>query len=332
MKLLVTGGAGFIGSHFVRLMLRKGHRVVNLDRLTYAVAGRTDNLADVARHPRYRFIRGDIREPRTVATAIRGASAVVNFAAESHVDRSIRDAAVFLQTNILGTQVLLDAARRARVRRFLQVSTDEVYGSREGAPASETAPLAPNSPYSASKAAADLLCRAYGVTHGLPVIITRSTNNFGPHQFPEKLIPLFILRALRNQPLPLYGDGGQVRDWLFVEDHCEGIRRALERGRPGEIYNFGAGHGRRNRDIVRMILKMMGKPRTLIQRVQDRPGHDRRYAVTIRKAARELGWKPRRPFAEALRETVDWYLAHPEWWRPRLAGVTLPLWARRKAG
>lgn len=325
MILLVTGGAGFIGSNFIRYYLRR-HRqgaVVNLDALTYA--GNLENVADCEGDERYRFIKGDITDPQAVEQAFLLAeqqlggvvTAVVHFAAESHVDRSIAEAGAFVRTNVLGTQVMLEAARRHGVERFIQVSTDEVYGSLPlddpEARFEESTPLAPNSPYAASKAAADLLARAYWRTYGLPVIITRCSNNYGPYQFPEKLIPLMISNALEEKPLPVYGDGRNVRDWIYVEDHCRGIEAALERGRPGEVYNFGGHAEMSNLDVVRAILRLVGKPESLITFVADRPGHDRRYAMRTEKAERELGWRPRWSFEEGLAATVEWYVEHRDW-------------------
>lgn len=333
MKLLVTGGCGFIGSHFIREVLatRRGWRIVNLDLLTYAGRGR--NLADLVRHPRYRFVRADIAGPAMGPLLARERpDAVVNFAAESHVDRSILGAAPFLRTNALGAQNLLDAARAARVGRFVQVSTDEVYGSIAGrARAREDRPLHPSSAYSASKAAADLLCLAAHHTHGQEVVITRCTNNYGPWQFPEKLIPLMITNALVGQPLPVYGDGLQRRDWIHARDHCRGVLAALEHGRAGEIYNFGAGTEPPNLRIVRAILRLLGKPPTLIRHVKDRPGHDRRYAVDTAKARRQLGWRPRVALDEGLAETVRWYRDHPAWWL-RLKDASFRAWYRKNYG
>jgi dTDP-glucose 4,6-dehydratase len=326
MRLLVTGGAGFIGSNFVRLALAEGwtSRIVVLDLLTYA--GNPDNLADLAADPRFRFVRGDIADREAVRRALAGPEpldAIVNFAAESHVDRSIEDAGAFVRTNVAGTQVLLDAARQAGVGRFLQVSTDEVYGSlAPGDPAfTERTPLAPNSPYAASKAAADLLCRAAAKTYGLPVVVTRCSNNYGPYQFPEKLIPLFVTNALEDRPLPVYGDGLQVRDWIHVEDHCRGLWAALTRGRAGEVYNLGGDGVRTNLDITRRILGLLGRPESLIRHVGDRRSHDRRYAVDWSKARAELGWAPRRTLDTGLPPTVEWYVRHEAWWRKVKSGA-----------
>ena len=314
--LLVTGGCGFIGSNFVRHLLAtdSGLSIVNVDKLTYA--GNLENLADVADDPRYAFRRGDICDRAFVEQTLADArpDAVVNFAAESHVDRSILDSGPFIQTNIIGTQVLLDACRKHAVPRYVQVSTDEVYGSlgAEGYFTEET-PLAPNSPYSASKTAADLLVRAYCHTFQFPGIITRCSNNYGPYQFPEKLIPLFISNAMAGLPLPVYGTGENVRDWIHVLDHCRGIEAALRRGRIGEVYNFGGRCELKNIDLTRTLLRLLGKPETLIKYVADRPGHDQRYAIDCRKAERELSWTPEVNFATGLRETIDWYQAHGDW-------------------
>jgi dTDP-glucose 4,6-dehydratase len=314
---LVTGGAGFIGSNFVELVLRQrpDWRVVNLDALTYA--GNLENLAAVEGDARYAFVHGDICEPADVArafTACRGPVSVVHFAAESHVDRSIQSGLPFVRTNVVGTQVLLDEARTRGVERFLHVSTDEVYGSLGASGKfTEETPLAPNSPYSASKAASDLLVRAACHTHGFPGLITRCSNNYGPYQFPEKLIPLMIANASEDKELPVYGDGQNVRDWLYVEDHCEALLAVLERGRPGEVYNVGGDNEYPNLSIVRLVLATLGKPESLIRFVKDRPGHDRRYAIDAGKIRRELGWTPRWRFEDALPRTIQWYRSHPEW-------------------
>jgi dTDP-glucose 4,6-dehydratase len=315
-RVLVTGGCGFIGANFVRWELETYPtlEITNLDALTYA--GNPDNLRDLEGHPRYRFVRGDIADRDLVTRLLaEGFDAVVNFAAESHVDRSIEDAAPFLRTNVLGTQCLLDAARAAGTPRFVQVSTDEVYGTLgpDDPPFTETTPLAPNSPYAASKAGADLLVRAAHHTHGMNTVITRCSNNYGPYQFPEKLIPLFITNALADIPVPVYGDGCQVRDWIFVTDHCRGVDAALRRGRPGAIYNFGGRSERYNIDVTRAILKLTGKPASLIRHVTDRPGHDRRYAIEPALAEAELGWRPTVDFESGLAQTVAWYREHTEW-------------------
>ncbi|MFB3901957.1 MAG: dTDP-glucose 4,6-dehydratase [Acidobacteriota bacterium] len=314
MKLFVTGGAGFIGSNFVRLMLtRPDLEILNFDCLSYA--GNLENLKEVENHPRYRFVRGDITDPRQVDGCLAGGfDAIVNFAAETHVDRSIVDSSAFVKTNVLGVQVLLEAARKHRVGRFLQVSTDEVYGSLgESGSFTEKTPLAPNSPYAASKASADLLVRAYFKTYGLDAVITRCSNNYGPYQFPEKLIPVMILNAMENRPLPVYGDGLYTRDWIHTEDHCRAIEMVLQKGRPGAVYNIGSNQEMKNIDLVKQILDILGKPYSLIQHVTDRPGHDRRYAIDASLIRAELGWAPQMTFGTALRQTVEWYQANPAW-------------------
>jgi dTDP-glucose 4,6-dehydratase len=299
----------------VRYFLQQhpGDSIVNLDKLTYA--GNPANLADVASDPRYRFIRGDIADPKAVEEAIAGCDAVINFAAETHVDRSIMDPGAFIQTDVYGTFVLLEAVRSRRVGRYVQVSTDEVYGSIEHGTFREIDPLQPSSPYSASKAGGDMMVRAYWVTHRLPVIVTRASNNYGPYQYPEKIIPLFITNALEDKPLPLYGDGRNVRDWLYVLDHCSGLDLVLRKGQEGEIYNIGSGVELDNLTLTHKILEHCGKPASLIQPVKDRPGHDRRYALDPSKL-HALGWKPDWSFEQALGETVEWYRTHEGWWRP----------------
>ncbi len=330
-KLLVTGGAGFIGSNFIQYILDKQQDLVlllDLDLLTYA--GNLENLEPVKDDPRYRFVKGDIRDKALVEKlfAEYDFDTVVHFAAESHVDRSILEPEVFLTTNIIGTQTLLDAAKRhwnldpdnkhsREYRpgvRYLQVSTDEVYGALgKTGMFTETTPLAPNSPYSASKTGADLIVRAYHQTYGLPVNITRCSNNYGPYQFPEKLIPLMIHNARQDKPLPVYGDGMQIRDWLHVKDHCSAIATVLEKGKTGEVYNIGGNNEKANIQIVRLILETLNKPESLITYVQDRPGHDRRYAIDNTKITRELGWAPAYTFEEGIKETIRWYLDHPGW-------------------
>jgi dTDP-glucose 4,6-dehydratase len=316
MKILVTGGAGFIGSNFLRYMLEQHHdyKIVNLDNLTYA--GNLENLKDLKDNTRYTFVKGDIANTKTVAEVMAGGiDAVVNFAAESHVDRSIEEPGIFVKTNVLGTQVLLDAARKYKVNKFLQVSTDEVYGTLgpEGL-FSEKSPLQPNSPYSASKTGADLLVRAYHKTFGLNVNITRCSNNYGPYQFPEKLIPLIITNALENKDIPVYGDGMQIRDWLHVSDHCSAIDLVLHNGADGEVYNIGGNNERTNLYIVKTVLKELGKPDSLIKHVTDRLGHDRRYAIDATKIRAELGWAPYHTFETGIKETISWYLNNREWW------------------
>lgn len=319
MRLLVTGGAGFIGSNFIRWVLthHPDDTVVNLDKLTYA--GNPANLADLAGSPRYRFVRGDICDGALVRELLAGVDAVVNFAAESHVDRSLVKPDAFLRTDVFGVFTLLEAVRERPVGRFLHVSTDEVYGSLAAGAAREDAPLRPSNPYAASKAAADLLIGAYVTTYGVPAVITRASNNFGPYQYPEKVVPLFITNALDGEPLPLYGDGRNVRDWLYVLDHCAALDLVLRRGRDGEIYNVGAGNELDNLTLTREILRLTGRPESLIRFVKDRPGHDRRYALDAAKV-RALGWAPRWEFGAALAETVRWYREHEAWWRPLKAG------------
>jgi dTDP-glucose 4,6-dehydratase len=320
MKLLVTGGAGFIGSNFIRHVLRAhpDDQVVNLDKLTYA--GNRANLADVEGDRRYTFVQGDICDARLVRDLLRGVDALVNFAAESHVDRSLTEADAFLRTDVFGVFTLLEAVRELRVPRLLHISTDEVYGSVASGSSAETDPLRPSNPYSASKAGGDLLALAYWHTHRVPVLITRSSNNFGPYQYPEKVIPLFVTNALDDLPLPLYGDGRNVRDWLYVLDNCAAIDLVLRKGADGEVYNIGGGHEVENVALTREILRLTDKPERLIQRVADRPGHDRRYSVDCAKV-RQLGWAPEHPFGAALEATVRWYRDHEAWWRPLKSGA-----------
>ena len=312
--ILVTGGCGFIGSNFVRYLLETEPDtcVINFDALTYA--GNLANVADLVGNPRYRFIKGDVTDREAVRVALVGVDAIVHFAAESHVDRSILDSGPFIRTNVQGTQVLLDAARHVGVSRYVQVSTDEVYGSlgAEGA-FTEATPLAPNSPYAASKAAADLLVRSYVHTFGMPALITRCSNNYGPYQFPEKLLPLFISNLLRDEPVPVYGDGLNVRDWIHVRDHCAAVAAVLRKGRPGEVYNIGGRSEWTNIRLTHTLLDLLGKPRSLIRYVADRPGHDRRYAIDCAKIETELGWKPAIPFEQGLSDTIAWYEANAPW-------------------
>ena len=319
MKILVTGGAGFIGSNFVRHVLtaHPDDAVVTLDKLTYA--GNPANLKDVEADPRHRFVKGDICDAGLVGDLMAEVDAVVHFAAETHVDRSNSGADEFLRTNVTGTFTLLEAARARRLGRFIAVGTDEVYGSIARGASRELDPLNPSNPYSASKAAADLLARAYWITHRLPVIVTRSSNNFGPFQYPEKVIPLFVTNAIDDVPLPLYGDGKNVRDWLYVLDNCAAIDVLLRKGKDGEIYNIGGGNEIENVVLTRQILRLTGKPETLIKAVADRPGHDRRYALDSAKV-RALGWKPAHGFPSALAATVEWYRSHEAWWRPIKSG------------
>jgi dTDP-glucose 4,6-dehydratase len=322
MRYLVTGGAGFIGSNFIRFLFDKygdDARVVNLDKLTYA--GIRENLAEYEGRANYRFLHGDIANPEEVAEAYKGVDGsgvdiVVNFAAETHVDRSLMEAGTFIQTDVHGVLVLLEEARKhaPQLRRFVQISTDEVYGSIEEGSFTESDPLNPRNPYSASKAGGDRMAYAYGQTYGLPVIVTRASNNFGPFQYPEKLIPLFVTNAIDDQPLPLYGDGRNVRDWLYVDDHCAAIDYLIERGTDGETYNIGGGNERENHEITHKILEIVGKPKSLIKPVADRQGHDRRYSISSRKLS-DLGFKFTADFDDTLERTVRWYAEHEPWWR-----------------
>ncbi|WP_028923709.1 dTDP-glucose 4,6-dehydratase [Pseudonocardia acaciae] len=328
MRIMVTGGAGFIGSHYVRRMLRETYpgdgdaaEVVVLDLLTYA--GSEANLAEVADSPRLRFVRGDIRDVELVTALMAGVDLVVHFAAESHVDRSITGAADFVSTNVGGTQILLQAALEHGVSKFVHVSTDEVYGSIPDGSWAEDHVLEPNSPYAASKAGSDLIARSYHRTHGLPVCITRCSNNYGPYQFPEKVIPLFLTNLLDGRKVPLYGDGLNVRDWLHVDDHCRGIELVAERGRPGEIYNIGGGTELSNRELTRLLLEATGHDWSMVEPVADRKGHDRRYSVDHTKIARELGYGPEVPFADGLARTVAWYRDRRDWWEPLRARAAL---------
>lgn len=318
MKIFVTGGAGFIGSEFIRLVLSldKGYTVVNYDKLTYA--GNLANLKSVADEPSYEFVRGDICDAETAERAMKGCDWVVHFAAESHVDRSIYEPSAAIQTNVTGTFVMLQVGRKLGVKRFLHISTDEVYGDMAaGAFADESSPIKPSSPYSASKAGSDLLVASYVRTYGFPALITRSSNNYGPFQFPEKFLPLLITNTLEDKPLPIYGDGKQQRDWLHVRDNCLGLVAVLERGRIGEAYNIGGSDIVENLDMARQVLRLMGKPETLLSYVTDRPGHDRRYALRCEKIERELGWKPTISLEDGLRRTIEWYKTHGDW----IAGV-----------
>ena len=327
MNIIVTGGAGFIGSNFVFYLLKHhpGYRVICLDKLTYA--GNLATLAPVMDHPNFRFVKGDICDRETVVQLFEEEQPdmVVNFAAESHVDRSIADPDLFLQTNLMGTAVLMDVCRTFGIQRFHQVSTDEVYGDlpldRPDLYFTEETPLHASSPYSASKASADLLAMAYHRTYGLPVTISRCSNNYGPYQFPEKLIPLMIVNAWHNDPLPVYGEGKNVRDWLYVEDHCKAIDLILHHGKNGEIYNVGGHNEKQNLDIVKQICRACGKPESLIVHVPDRKGHDLRYAIDPSKMQRELGWLPETDFETGIQQTIQWYLEHRDWWEPILSGA-----------
>jgi dTDP-glucose 4,6-dehydratase len=329
-RLLVTGGAGFIGSAFVRRLLSREDppSVTVLDKLTYA--GNLANLAEIAQHPAYTFVHGDIADASLVDELAKEADAIVNFAAESHVDRSITEPGAFLQTDVIGTFVLLEAARRHEHRRFVQVSTDEVYGHVETGHSDEDATLRPRSPYAASKAGGDLIAGAYATTYGLPVCITRSSNNFGPYQYPEKVIPLFVTNAIDDEPLPLYGDGLQVRDWLYVEDNCSAIELVLDQGEAGLTYNVGGGNELTNLELTRMILELLDKPESLVRSVPDRPGHDRRYGVDASRI-KALGWAPQHDFRAALADTVRWYRDREDWWRPLKDGEYAEYYRRQYA-
>lgn len=313
-RLLVTGGAGFIGSNFIRHILNKysDYLVTNIDSLTYC--GNLENLKDIEKDKRYKFVKGDIADPAIVKSLVKDCDIIVHFAAETHVDRSITDPYSFVRTNVVGTHTLLEAAKARGVERFIHISTDEVYGSIETGSFREGDPLEPNSPYSAAKAGSDLLARSYFTTFKLPVIITRSSNNFGPYQYPEKVIPLFVTNLLENKKVPLYGDGMNVRDWLFVVDNCEAVDTVLHKGIPGEIYNIGAGSEITNKELTYSILEILGKGKEFVEVVKDRPGHDRRYSLDISKI-KKLGWSPRHNFRKALESTVDWYSKNESWWR-----------------
>lgn len=314
MKMLITGGCGFIGSNFVRYILKKhpSYKIINLDKLTYC--GRRESLKDIEKDKRYKFVKGDICDEKIVGELIKGCDAILNFAAESHVDRSINDAKEFVRTNVEGVRVLLDAARKNKVKRVIQVSTDETYGSIQRGSFNETSLLHPNSPYAASKAAGDHLALAYHTTFKIPVIVTRSSNNFGPYQFPEKVIPLFITNLLENKKVPLYGDGLNVRDWLYVLDNCRAIDMILHKGKTGEIYNIGGEYEIPNIKLTRIILKLLNKTYNMIKYVPDRLGHDRRYSLDSTKIKR-LGWKPAKDFNTAIRETIKWYENNRSWWK-----------------
>lgn len=314
MKLLVTGGAGFIGSNFIHYVLANypNDEVVNFDKLTYA--GNLENLKDIEADPRYSFVKGDIGDAIAVEAALVGVEAIVNFAAETHVDRSILAAADFVKTDVLGTLTLLEAVKKLQIKKYLHISTDEVYGSIDEGSFTEESTLKPNSPYSASKAGGDLLVRSYFKTYGLPVIITRSSNNYGPFHYPEKIIPLFITNAIEGKKLPLYGDGKNVRDWLYVEDNCAAVDAVLRKGNLGEVYNIGGGQEVDNATLTKLILKELGKKEDLIEYVKDRPGHDRRYSIDCRKV-KKLGWQPRVAVQDGLKRTVAWYLENKAWWK-----------------
>ncbi|MFA6142152.1 MAG: dTDP-glucose 4,6-dehydratase [Candidatus Omnitrophota bacterium] len=313
-KLLVTGGAGFIGSNFIRHILNKyrDYEIVNLDKLTYC--GNPENLKDIAGNKNYKFVKGDIADSKVVEKLAKNCDVIINFAAESHVDRSILDPDSFVRTNVFGTHTLLQAAKKHGVGLFVQISTDEVYGSIQTGSFREDYPLKPNSPYSATKASADLLARSYYITYGLPVIITRSSNNYGPYQYPEKVIPLFITNLINDKKVPVYADGMNVRDWLYVIDNCEGIDAVIHKGKPGEVYNIGGGNEITNMELTRSLINMLGKDESSIEFVKDRPGHDKRYALDITKM-KGLGWQPTHDFKYALKLTVDWYRDNESWWK-----------------
>lgn len=315
MRILVTGGAGFIGSNFIRHMLNKypDYEIINLDKLTYA--GNLENLKDIEKNKRYEFVKGDIADPKIVAKWVREAQVIVNFAAETHVDRSIVNAGDFVSTNVFGTYTLLEAAKKNSISKYIQISTDEVYGSIEKGAFKESDELKPSSPYSATKASADLLAMSYYITYQLPVIITRSSNNFGPYQFPEKVMPLFITNVLEDKPVPLYGDGQNVRDWVYVLDNCEAIDQVMHKGKAGEIYNIGGSNELANIELTKKILELLGKSDEFIQPVTDRLGHDRRYALDCFKLRSELGWKPQHDFNQALKDTINWYKENQQWWK-----------------
>ena len=330
MKLLITGGLGFIGSNFVRYILKKypDYEIINLDKITYA--GNPENLKDVENDPRYKFVKGDICDRELVNDLVsrKKPDAILNYAAESHVDRSILDPDAFIKTDIFGTHTLLEAVRNHKIEKYIQISTDEVYGSIEKGLFIEESPLKPNSPYASSKAGADLLVRAYFKTYGLPVLITRSSNNYGPYQYPEKLIPLFITNLIEGKKVPLYGDGLNVRDWLYVLDNCSGIDTVLHNGKVGEIYNIGADNEKTNKEITEIILKQLGKDESSIEHVKDRPGHDRRYALDYTKL-KNLGWKPEYDFEPAIKETIEWYKNNPVWWKKIKSGEYLEYYKKQ---
>ena len=313
-SILITGGAGFIGSNFVRYMLNKyfNYRIIVLDSLTYA--GNLANLKEFEKNNRFLFLHGDIRDEKAVDNAVRNADIIINFAAETFVDRSIHGASDFIHTDVYGTYILLEATKKYNIERYIQISTDEVYGSIDSGSFHETSNIAPNNPYSASKAGGDMMVRSYFVTYKVPAIITRASNNFGPYQFPEKLIPLFVTNAIDNLKLPLYGDGSNIRDWLYVIDHCKAIDIVIHKGVEGEVYNIGGGNEMTNLEITKFILNYLNKPETLIQKVQDRLGHDKRYSVDSTKI-KSLGWEPSTNFESTLRETIEWYIKHEDWWR-----------------
>ncbi len=322
MKIVVTGGAGFMGSNFIHYLLRTypDYRVINFDKLTYA--GNLENLSDIDQDPRYEFVKGDIADPRAVrAVLAKGPDAIVNFAAESHVDRSVHDPKGFITTDVLGTYELLEAARQHGIKRYVQISTDEVYGAVHEGRSTEQSPMAPRSPYSAAKASADHLVEAYVATYGLPAMITRSVNNFGPYQYPEKLFPLFITNLIEGKKVPVYGDGKQVREWIYVEDHSRAVDAVLHRGRTGEIYNIGTGENHENIEITRLLLQALALHEDRIEHVKDRPGHDTRYALDSTKLRAELTWSPETTFSDGIQQTVAWYQANASWWQRIKSGA-----------
>lgn len=331
MTILITGGIGFMGSHFVRYILNKypEYTVVVFDKLTYA--GNPNNLKDVTNNPRYRFVHGDIADKITIQNVLHDYSidAIVNYAAETHVDRSIMEPMAFLNTNVLGVYQLLEAARKHGIQKIVHVSTDEVFGSTMNGTFTEDSPMQPNSPYAAAKAAGDLLCRSYWTTYQTPVIVTHSCNFYGSHQYPEKLIPLFITNLLEEKKVPLYGDGKNVREWIHTSDHCRAIDSILHTGKPGEVYNIGTGDEKPNHEVALLILELMGKGDDMIEWVKDRPGHDRRYAIDSTKLRRELGWTPAISFADGLRETVAWYAENESWWKPLKSGEYLEYYKKQ---
>ncbi|MBU1930102.1 dTDP-glucose 4,6-dehydratase [Candidatus Micrarchaeota archaeon] len=316
MKILVTGGAGFIGSHYIKQHLKQNPQdeIVNLDKLTYA--GRLENLKEIEENPNYSFQKGDICNTQDVEKAIQGCEGVVNFAAESHVDRSIQSATEFIQTDVFGAYCLLEASRKQGIKKFVQISTDEVYGQILEGQFTEESLLMPRNPYAASKAGADRLAYSFFATYGVPVVITRSSNNYGSHQFPEKVVPLFVTNLIRGKKVPLYGEGKQIRDWLFVKDNCEAIEAVLKKGKNGEVYNIGGGNEIPNIELTKTILELMEQSDSMIERVPDRLGHDFRYSLNHEKISKELDWKPKTPFEQGLRETVEWYKENENWWKP----------------
>ena len=328
MKILITGGAGFMGSNAVRFFLKNypDVQIVNLDKLTYA--GNLENLKDVENNPRYKFVKGDIADEKLVDEVVKDVDVIINYAAETHVDRSILDPKAFITTDVLGTYALLEAAKKYNIKKYIQISTDEVFGSIQDGKFREDSPFEPNSPYAASKAGGDHLCRAYYKTYGVPVIVTHSCNFFGPYQYPEKLIPLFITNLLENKKVPVYGDGQQIREWIFTEDHCRAIDAILHKGEIGEVYNIGTGNEIPNIEITKILLKELGQDESSIDYVKDRPGHDRRYAIDSTKL-RKLGWKPDVNFEQGIKQTVDWYKQNEQWWKRIKSGEYLEYYKKQ---